>query len=303
MKKILNKTHCFLLFYISFIVSCAPTKFLLMESNDITRFSEVIRNGTDINEIPSNENMTILSKSCLWGKIEFVKVCIDAGADVNASLLQSEAEKRPYQRALDLTMNGYGEFSFNTANEKGSWGVNYRPLAAAIEADTNNLAMVTLLLDKGAETNFTFEEEMFYKITDYNYNPSTNYMHFNQYKEYISKTTPLIMAIEKKQIEIVKLLIKKGADINMPSSNGKLPLIYAIDNKDIELIKLLIENGAKIKSDDSWLEIKKEKPSFLQEVKPKWRAYIVTEETFTIQKKLKQINDDNISKLINKSFL
>ena len=62
--------------------------------------------------------------------------------------------------------------------------------------------------------------------------------------------TPLIVACFNQQTEIVRLLLKSGADPNRSGANGTTPLMYAktkILNQtepDISLIKLLIDAGA-----------------------------------------------------------
>jgi len=48
------------------------------------------------------------------------------------------------------------------------------------------------------------------------------------------------------QFRIIKFLIEKGADVNLPCDNGKTPLIYAAGVGHGETIDLLIEHGADI---------------------------------------------------------
>jgi ankyrin repeat protein len=57
--------------------------------------------------------------------------------------------------------------------------------------------------------------------------------------------TPLYNAIKMKNMNMIKALIKKGADINT-ISYGYTPLSLAVLNNDEELIKLLLDNGANI---------------------------------------------------------
>ena len=47
-------------------------------------------------------------------------------------------------------------------------------------------------------------------------------------------------------VEVAKLLIEKGADVNTTISNGFTPLYVACLNGDAELVKLLIEKGADV---------------------------------------------------------
>ncbi|MGF7036751.1 ankyrin repeat protein [Paenibacillus mucilaginosus] len=68
----------------------------------------------------------------------------------------------------------------------------------------------------------------------------------------------LNLAVENEQLEIVKFLIKSGADINLKSSGGWTPLHVAVDisidgtiqsggslgEEPTELIKYLLDNGA-----------------------------------------------------------
>mgnify|MGYP005991687347 CR=1 FL=1 len=60
--------------------------------------------------------------------------------------------------------------------------------------------------------------------------------------------TALIKAVSSKKIEEVKILLKKGADINLQEKNDLKgsPLMYAASTGDIVLCQLLIENDANI---------------------------------------------------------
>jgi ankyrin repeat protein len=42
----------------------------------------------------------------------------------------------------------------------------------------------------------------------------------------------------------VRVLLRKGANVNMVDHLGNTPLIYATERGDLEIIKYLIENGA-----------------------------------------------------------
>jgi ankyrin repeat protein len=63
-------------------------------------------------------------------------------------------------------------------------------------------------------------------------------------------TTPLHHASSIGNTEVVKLLIEKGADINVKNNFGSTPLHYASNEGNTEVVKLLIDNGADINVKD-----------------------------------------------------
>ena len=64
-----------------------------------------------------------------------------------------------------------------------------------------------------------------------------------QAKEPVGWTT-LHLAVKKNALEVVELLIERGADLNAKDSDGATPLMHAGRGK--LLAQLLIENGAEI---------------------------------------------------------
>ncbi len=62
-------------------------------------------------------------------------------------------------------------------------------------------------------------------------------------------TTPLCAAVVKGDLEAVKKFIEYGSDVN-ESFNGVTPLMYAARYNRIEIIKILLDKGAKVTTQD-----------------------------------------------------
>ena len=56
--------------------------------------------------------------------------------------------------------------------------------------------------------------------------------------------TALIYAAIKNNIEIVKLLLNSGADIDKQNNNGDTALIYAAYRNNLEIVEILLDYGA-----------------------------------------------------------
>jgi ankyrin repeat protein len=61
--------------------------------------------------------------------------------------------------------------------------------------------------------------------------------------------TPLCVAISKGEVDVVKKFIEYGADVN-ETTNGMTPLMYAARYNQVEIINLLLEKGANAKAKD-----------------------------------------------------
>ncbi|MBD2302885.1 ankyrin repeat domain-containing protein [Nostoc sp. FACHB-190] len=60
----------------------------------------------------------------------------------------------------------------------------------------------------------------------------------------VNDSIPLINAVLSKQYELIKFLLKNGADTERKDENSYTALMYAVSHQDLEAIILLIEAGA-----------------------------------------------------------
>ena len=66
------------------------------------------------------------------------------------------------------------------------------------------------------------------------------------------RQTPLILAIQKKKIEVAEYLLARGADVNAKETSGATPLSYAIAGGFTGLAKTLVERKADINAPAMW---------------------------------------------------
>jgi ankyrin repeat protein len=90
------------------------------------------------------------------------------------------------------------------------------PLTSALTGSRPNADIAMLLIDRGADVNAISPD---------------------------NQLTPLILAIRSRQVGIVRALLAKGADPNLPARSGPTPLRAASDSPEIQ--QLLIQAGAK----------------------------------------------------------
>ncbi|XP_044726605.1 putative ankyrin repeat protein RF_0381 isoform X3 [Chrysoperla carnea] len=173
--------------------------------------------------------------------------------DIGRSLIRA-IRNGELETAREL-INSYG-LPYSESSPKG-----YDLLCDAL--DNKHSEIAKLLLTSGSEVN----------SKTYNYKNSSNTpLHFaviNDDIEIIKMLlvrganintqnrfgqTPLHKAIENNdQVEIIELLLKHKADINAEDECRKTPLFKAIENKNLKITKLLLDNGANVKDDPKLL--------------------------------------------------
>lgn len=92
----------------------------------------------------------------------------------------------------------------------------------------NRIETIQLLLKKGEDPNF----EILWTEPSLDWEKTAK-------KEY-----PLIVATYMQDIEIIKLLLEYGVNVNQANSSGITPLMYACHDNSVEIIELLLEKGA-----------------------------------------------------------
>jgi ankyrin repeat protein len=174
----------------------------------------LLRNGADIN-LPDPDGVSPLLLAIMNANWDLAKQLILAGADVNRWDIFGEA---PLFTAIGLRnqVSG-GRASIDPLNE------------------TNGLSMVRMLLERGANPNM----QLFFRPA--NVRGPTN----------TRGSTPLIRAAANADMEVMKLLLQHGADVNLKMADRQTAIMAvlagrATEPQALEMIRVLHEAGADV---------------------------------------------------------
>jgi ankyrin repeat protein len=110
--------------------------------------------------------------------------------------------------------------------------------------DKKNQKIINQLLDHGAE--MTIHTALLHAIDSGYLDMVQLLVEKGAPLNVVSSGTPLIRAIERRHSDIIKYLIKRGADINLADKNGNLPLKVCMEKRNFEIIIGMIEKGLKV---------------------------------------------------------
>ncbi|MCP4177342.1 MAG: hypothetical protein GY756_06225 [bacterium] len=171
-----------------------------------------IQAGMNINV---SVNETALLAATLRKKMDVVKYLVDQGADINkgnylGNPLTSSARGGRYDMVKLFLAHG-ADVNYVTGNY-------YTPICFA--ARYGHPKVIQLLVDNGANVNYIMP---------------------------VTGDTPLVMAAYYGQVEACKALIKNGANINYSDFNGMSVVDWAFIKINADVVAYLIEAGADVK--------------------------------------------------------
>ena len=208
----------------------------------------LINKGMDVNEPYQRTKSTIttalIEAAMVNGNIDVVKVLIDTGADINA--VESYLNKTALLMAIEYSDNETIELlikykaDINHIDNEGNAPID-------IATRLNKTDIVNLLIKNGAPNDLA--RAIKYGVTDqveYLLSKSKNIDALDS-----NGDTALTLAIKENNVNLVKMIINKGANINIISfinnySDEYSPLMIASKNGNKEIVNLLIKNGANV---------------------------------------------------------
>ena len=191
--------------------------------NDLKAVKQLLDAGADVNERDESSGSTPLMMACSYRDYtEMVKLLLSYKPDLNiqdkvygttaliaAVGISKEVVEMLLANGADITIKRFDGTSPFLAAISGI-------LSGRVTTD-----LLSLLLSKGSNINETFTS-----------GPAEGY-------------TGLMMAARNESPELVKFLVKNGANINAKAKDGSTALSLANKENDAAMVKLLKELGAK----------------------------------------------------------
>ncbi|WP_394391139.1 ankyrin repeat domain-containing protein [Shewanella woodyi] len=182
------------------------------------------------------------------GQQEIVNYLIENGADINV-LNENEwgvLDVAAYNNHLEI----FKEFIEKINEEKLTDESEDKLLHISIEGGSVDLLKYLL---KGKEIEKEGMQELFLYALTSSQLPSVKYLiskgaDTNKPLTWLgeAQTTPLMVASSKGDIDTVKYLLEREADINSADSAGFTALMYATRDDNIEVVRSLVDGGANL---------------------------------------------------------
>ena len=214
----------------------------------------LLENGANVN-VMDHDKLTPLHRTCAKGELEATKLLLDNGANIEALDVDQES---PLYIAINEEHEEISKLFFNKAPELANKIVHPGSGSYPIHlvSEHGNEEMLKILLEKGA--NCSVKDKFGMEPIHH----AAKKGHLNIVKLLIQRNRNLTKSINKarqtalhlsvkfKDIEIVKELLKSGAQINVQDMHKITPLIHACQLGFCKIAKLLIENNASLNMQD-----------------------------------------------------
>ncbi len=192
---------------------------LAVRSGNLEMVNHLIEKGANVNAADRN-GVTPCHDAAMVGNLPILKALLAKNALIAARTKDSEIDNGREATALHLAvLYGYPDLFPTLLRYRGLADIRNKydntPLMVAIR--TGLTPMVDALLSAGCPVQ-----------------DSTNMVQ------------PMDLALERGDLVLAGKLIDQGADVDRPNSKGMPPLMVAIDNQQLEMVRLIIDRGAKV---------------------------------------------------------
>ena len=225
------------------------------EDGDVDRVKQLIAEDADVNTEWGDINTKEEEESTpLWqledtplvyavrsGKMEVVKLLVEAGADVNAGQWPPlpTAVGKENMAMVEYLIDHGADVDFND----DGWTL-------LMESFSSGKEMVKLLIDRGADIHvqckWTGGTGALHRAVRYGYRDITELIIQRGFDVNAGPWTALHIAAETGRKDMAELLIQKGANVNVIGTRDRSPLYVAASRGNTNVAELLIANGANV---------------------------------------------------------
>ena len=212
----------------------------------------LVERGADVNAQATTSLQTPLGCAAAQRNVEFIQLLLDKGANINTP---NDRGYTPLHIALDGSPRDVEKSAASAlllisrgANVNATTDNTVTPLGIAVQNRQQDV--VRALLDKGANPN-KGSARLPLASALYGNRPATEIAlllidrgaDVNALGPLPNEGSPLIMAVQAKEVAVIRALLAKGADPNFSTRNSLTPLRAAAESP--EIMQILITAGAK----------------------------------------------------------
>ncbi|AVH64094.1 ankyrin repeat domain-containing protein [Nostoc sp. 'Peltigera membranacea cyanobiont' N6] len=251
------------------VYECYKDSEIELRQDYIKDFYEILQTQSDINQ--KDDSYTILIRLAWTGRLDLVKLAVDAGADVNIitednSFALYEAARQGWQEVYDYLTPLTSPELVEIAAKAFPKGLIYRQRKNnyAVEVFVNaafygNIDAVCAAISQGIDVNAISSngEAALHKAIRNNQLSTVHILlevganpHLQQ--ESVQGYPPLMIALNSAKIsnDIFQALLEAGADINSSSSQGQTVLMLAVFKLNTKAVQQLLELGTDFNAKD-----------------------------------------------------
>lgn len=215
---------------------------------------KVLLNSGDFSINDKNEkNETPLSLAVDAGDLDFIRLIIALGANINQELTLNETVLHRAVKNLDLQVTELLLTKGADINTVQAWSYFFAtgaPLHLAISK--NSLSLVQILIKFNADPNLRNEWgetplhlAAYYgcseEIIDYLVQSGAHVHRLNGLNSWTASGSPLHVAAERSSPTVIAALIKNGADINSLNEKDESPISVAVQKSSLRSFKELLK--------------------------------------------------------------
>mgnify|MGYP000320667081 CR=1 FL=1 len=205
----------------------------VLEQEYADELYEILQNQSDINQ--KDDSYTILIHLAWTGRLDLVKLAVDAGADVNI-ITTNDNSFALYEAARNGRQEVYDYLAPLTSPELVEIATKALPEGIIYRQRKNNHA-VEVFIHAALFGNIDAVSAAISQGIDVNTIGSNG-------------EAALHKAIRNNQSSIVLILLEAGADINNSCNNGETVLMFAVAWLNTKIVQKLLELGANVNAKD-----------------------------------------------------